>query len=72
MSLIRFIIYCVIAYFVFRLLDRLFGKGASTRSSVAVPSMVKCHNCGLFVAEKDAIASGGARFCSRECARAGA
>ena len=74
MTLIRFIFYSIIAYFVIRFIrkflairpleSRARGRVSSNRAS----QMVRCESCGTFVAETRALVMDNKEFCSKACA----
>jgi hypothetical protein len=80
MTLIRFIIYSIIAYFVLRFVGRLLetalrlSKATHPRNinnaGEKPPSsrMIRCELCGTFVTERSAVLVAGRRFCSTACA----
>jgi hypothetical protein len=81
MSLIRFIIYSIIAYFVLRLISWLLGEGskkrvAQGRFARGAPQrersspMVRCDSCGTFITAGSALLDGRGQFCSAACAEA--
>ena len=74
----RFIIFCVLIYFLFRLLRSFFSprpsvdsRGLFRNKTDAVNEMVQDPQCGVYVAKKDAYVNRkGTKvlyFCSEEC-----
>ena len=71
--LIRFLIYCVLAYIAFRLVKKLLapstrGVFKATRES-GPAQMIRCDNCGMFITQTSALLVGGREFCSKSCAQ---
>jgi hypothetical protein len=71
-SLIKFVLYSIVAYFVLKVVVRLIGPGrqeqkrAKGRTKFA-GRMRRCDACGTFVAESKALILGGRGFCSTAC-----
>ena len=76
----RFILFCILIFFLFRLLKSLFITRPSVDSRIffrneknTVNEMVQDPQCGIYVAKKDAYANRVGKdvlyFCSEECCR---
>jgi hypothetical protein len=67
-SLLRFILYSLVAYFVLKFVLRLSKpKRPASRDILSSGRMIRCEACGTFVAERGALLLGGQGFCSTAC-----
>jgi hypothetical protein len=86
MTLIKLILYFIIAYMLLRFARRMVRGFASTgpssrnagtpRRSPSEPRIsssqtIRCDNCGVFVTEKSALLMGDKGFCSEACVDSG-
>lgn len=86
MTLIKLILYFIIAYMVVRFARRMIGGFTSSAPSrpdagrprpapseprVSSSQTVRCDNCGVFVTEKSALLIGDKGFCSKACVDSG-
>ena len=86
MTLIKLIIYFIIAYMVLRFVRRMMtgltsaqvsssnSQGARRNSAeprISSSQTVRCDNCGVFVTEKSALLIGDKGFCSKACVDSG-
>lgn len=80
MTFFRFILFCILIFFLFRLLKSLFPSRPPADSRIlfrnekgAVNEMVQDPHCGIYVAKKDAyvnrVGTDVLYFCSEECCR---
>ena len=86
MTLVKLILYFIIAYMLLRFARRMlsgFGSPATSGREAGRPrpapseprisssQTVRCDNCGVFVTEKSALLVGDKGFCSKSCVDSG-
>jgi YHS domain-containing protein len=80
MNFFRFILFCILFYFLYRIIKSLFPSRPPSGSRIvfrndnaAINEMVQDPQCGIYVAKKDAYANRVGTnmfyFCSEECYR---
>ncbi|MEW6206911.1 MAG: PP0621 family protein [Acidobacteriota bacterium] len=72
--LLRIIIICLIALWLYRFVRRLLPppprrRAAPRTSPAARGEMTRCGSCGMFITRSSAIIAGQTPYCSTECAR---
>ncbi len=70
MGLVRTLLVIAAVWLVLWLFSRARGAPSRDRGA-ALPAMVRCEHCGLYLAVHEARRSGGRYFCSPEHAEAG-
>jgi hypothetical protein len=70
MGLLRTLLVLAAVWLVLRLFSRARGAPKKDRGT-ALPDMVRCEHCGLYLAAHEATRAGGRYFCSPEHAGAG-
>jgi|SRR6266705_61577 len=74
-EMLKFIVYCVLAYLALRFVRRLLSPprsvgGSRAAKREAVPAqMIRCENCGMFITQTSALLVAGREFCSKSCAQ---
>jgi hypothetical protein len=73
--MLKFILYCIVAYLALRFVRRLLsplrsGGGSRAAKREAVPAqMIRCENCGMFITQTSSLLVAGREFCSKSCAQ---
>jgi hypothetical protein len=73
-NMVKFIIYCVLAYLAIRFVRRLLspvsgGRFRATSRNAGPAQMIRCESCGMFITPTSALLVGGREFCSKSCAQ---